>query len=95
MPLQSEEAAGMCAVGTPAPCSETALRRATALALEHIRDETQEQAFVELTLRRRNRPQRLGGTGTRHRNLFESVKTVLDQAEVTQDQGGGVTGAAK
>ena len=41
---------GMCAVGTPAACSESASQRGTALAPEHNRNEINPKPSFELTL---------------------------------------------
>ena len=64
----------MCAAGTPASCSETALwRPGAALALEHNRDEMNNKPSSSSRFEGGNRPQRLGGTGTRHRNLHRKT----------------------
>lgn len=84
-------AAGMCAAGTPASCSETALRwPGAALALEHNRDEMNNKPSSSSRFEGGNRPQRLGGTGTRHRNLHGGVAQLEEQLPCTQQVAGSM-----
>jgi hypothetical protein len=62
-----------CALtGRRAACSEIAFQRGTALAPEHNRNEINKPLSSE-SFEGGNRPQRLGGAGTRHRMAFHEL----------------------
>jgi hypothetical protein len=91
---QSAGAARMCAAGTPVSCSESALWRklppsrwsTTAMRFHDTNNKPSSSSRFEGG----NRPQRLGGTGTRHRNLHGGVAQLEERLPCTQQVAGSM-----